>query len=508
MKVLLINPTRTGQDSYISLPLHLVYIATSIVEECNQVEILDIHYQYVKHKNHFDSKADYEDKKINEILNKDFDILGIGSIVSAYDFSKRLVNAVRKSRPEIPVIVGGGMGIALKDLWLDRTDLQYMVESDGELAIKEFIKAHPDRDKIKKIPGLHVREGNIFVSNKPNLPLNLDFINYPRFDILKDLPDYMEIQKKWLNLTLPQDLQLSKDDRVLPVVLTRGCPFKCTFCYHVNNLHRKHSIEYILKYFKHLKDKYSINYLALWDELIIADKKWLAELCDKLTEKKYGIKIFASGGKPNFIDREAAKKMKLASMIRISYGIESGSQKMLDVMKKQTTVEENYRAVKISVEEGIFTHLNMIAGMPGENAKTLAETSNFLVSLAKEGLISSKNVSFSYATGYPGTELYNYMLKNGHVSDTEKYLLQQSGMIDYKYNICGMNKSLLYFMVDYSLLKVDLYFYLKKKEYSKLLKSLVRGIAKILKGFVMVALPYGLREKLMSTRRERRLLRK
>jgi len=219
-----------------------------------------------------------------------------------------------------------------------------------------------------------------------------------------------------------------------------------------------------MRYLKHLKQKYHISFLATWDELIMADLNWLSDLCDEIIAQRIDLRIFTSGGRADLVDGPILKKMKRAGFIRISYGIESGSQKILDTMKKKTTVLQNYNAVKTASEEGIFVHLNMIVGMVNESLATLRETSRFLFSLAKEGIIRSENVSFSYATGYPGTELYQYMLDKRIVEDTERYLKEQKGVVEYKYNLCGVNKKLLQSAIFIMLLRIDFYYYLARKK--------------------------------------------
>ncbi|HDY87176.1 MAG TPA: B12-binding domain-containing radical SAM protein [bacterium] len=487
MNILLINPTRTGEDSYTTPPLHLIYIATVIQKSGCRVKILDVHNEFSKNRNKIKSKPDFENAMIEEIAAGDFDLLGIGSIVSAFGFSKRLVKAVKQKKPDAPVIIGGGMSMALKDLWLKETDVDFLVESDGERVIQSFLEVYPDMNELTKIPGLHVRTNGKFISTKPDLPKNLDYIDFPDWDILEDVRHYMEIQKKWINLTLPSTLQLSNADNVMPIVMTRGCPYKCTFCYHVNHLHRNHSAKYIVNYLKHIKRKYQVNFVQTWDDLIMANKKWLADLCDEIAAEKLDMRIFTSGGKPNLIDRDLLRKMKNAGFMRISYGIESGSQKILNVMKKQTTVKQNYDAVKMTVQGGIFVHLNMVIGMPGENRSTLKETSDFLTSLAKDGLIASKNVSFSYATGYPGTELYQYMLDHKIVTDTETYLEKQTGVGEHKYNLCGMNINILKFIKNNMLMKIDYFYYLSLKKYTQSIKCFSKGAVR---SFIILLLPY------------------
>jgi len=501
VKVLLINPTRTGFDTYVNPPLHLIYIAQAIEESGHNSQIIDVHYDLMKTLKNIAEKQEFEISKIKAIIEMDFDILGIGSIVSAFDFTKKLVNALHRKRPNIPVIIGGGMSMALKDLWLSKTQVNYLVESDGEVVIQKFLSAYPNEESLSKIPGLYVRKNDKFITNKSELPKNLDYISPPNWELLANRENYMSILKNWLNVILPKEMQLHDNEHILPIVMTRGCPYKCTFCYHVNNLHRCHSVGYIVEYLKKLKNKYGVSHIFTWDDLIMVDRKWLSDLCDELIKQDVGTKIYTSGGKPNLVTRDLLKKMKSAGFVRISYGIESGSQHILNVMNKRTTVKQNYDAVKMSMEEGIFTHLNMILGMPGESLTTLKETINFLTSLAKEGLISSRNISFAYATGYPGTKLFQHMLDNNIVNDPEEYLKNQTGVVEYKYNLCGINIIFLNASKYVAFAKVDFNYYAHFNNYSKALTSLLYRFLQMLFGL----LPRGIKEYMRTLYNRKKL---
>jgi radical SAM superfamily enzyme YgiQ (UPF0313 family) len=177
--------------------------------------------------------------------------------------------------------------------------------------------------------------------------------------------------------------------------------------------------------------------------------------------------------------------MKAAGFLRVSYGIESGSQEILDIMQKKATVEQNYNSVLMATQEGLFVHLNMIVGMPGESYKSLRETSAFLARLAREGVVSSKNLSFSFATGYPGTELYEWMLKEKRVTDTEHYLKNQAGLGNYRYNLCGIPHKLLKLFINLTFVRVDLRYYLHFGRYMDALGAACYGLAKAAAGLVL-----------------------
>lgn len=123
--------------------------------------------------------------------------------------------------------------------------------------------------------------------------------------------------------------------------------------------------------------------------------------------------------------------MKKAGFIRFSYGIESGSQKMLDRMQKHVTVEENLMTLRLAEEKGVPSFANMVFGMPGENKETLGDTKKFLI----EAGLNTNRFFGSWATAYPGTQLFDWIKKEGIVKDTRKYLFEIGSIGNLLYNL-------------------------------------------------------------------------
>ncbi|MRR56885.1 MAG: B12-binding domain-containing radical SAM protein [Deltaproteobacteria bacterium] len=486
LRFVLVNPTRTGGDSYITPPLHLVYVASAICEAGHDVSIIDLHYEFQNSINSWGSVEEFERVRFSSLADEPMDFLGIGGIPSSYHCARDLVQLFKARRPEVPIIVGGNMSMPLLSYW-HKLGVDYVVESDGELPIKEFCQFWPDNSRVSKIPGVHHWQPAGYTKTIASYNKSLDHIGFPKWDLLPNIDDYLAIFRHWTNRILPKDLQLGPNDRMIPIVMTRGCPYECTFCYHVTRRYRKHSVEYVIEYLKRMKSRYGITHVFTWDDLIMVDRNWLSDLCDALITEDLGIKIFTSGGKPDLVTREVLKKMRAAGFLRVSYGIESGSQEILDEMKKKTTVAQNRDSVLMATEEGLFVHLNMIVGMPGESLRTLMETARFLIGLAKRGVVSGRNLSFSYATGYPGTELYDEMMKRGLVTDTESYLKNQAGLGNYKYNLCGIPQRVIKLIINLTFLRVNLSYHLFHRQISSALKGFMFDLSKALAAFVLPA---------------------
>lgn len=476
--VVLVNPTRVGMDSYCTPPLHLMYLKKALNDSGYSAYIVNVHEIFCKAIGKYDNlqsgsvqKQRIENQAIADILSLEAKVIGIGGVCPSYKFSERLAVAIKAKR-KIPVIIGGSLGLPLKELWLKHTEVDFLCEGDGESLIVDLVKNLSNPDKLRQIPGLYWREDTRWVGNLPQLPSNLDSIISPDIRDV-DYEFYMSTFKKWINVTLSKEYQLTEANRVWPVVLTRGCIYNCLFCFHFNRKHRCHSIKYIIGHLRRLKNEFGVDVIVTWDDLIMANPKWFMTLCDALAESSLGIKIFSSGGKANLITEEMANKMARANFFRISYGIESGSQKILDEMQKNATVEDNRKAIEVTTKAGIFVHINIVLGMPGETKATLRETYNFLIDIVRRNNLNMSNISCSYATGYPGTQLFDLMVSKGLAGDLREYIFNVQGVGSPEPILCGLLRDELEYFVFRLRSRVNSNYYSNRGDYMHKLANLL-----------------------------------
>ena len=322
-----------------------------------------------------------------------------------------------------------------------------------------------DKEGLKTIPGLHyLNEDGKYVGSEPELPMSLDYIPFLTYDEI-DLEYYVECQRRWIKDVLCSgNYHFREDERFLPLIMSRGCVYACTFCFHFNRLHRKHSPMYIADYIEFMMDKYGATAFQIMDDLILINKKWLHEVCDEIIKRGIKVSFFSSGGKPNIVDKEILMKMKEAGFKRLSYGVESGSQTILDLMQKKTKVEDNYRAVSLMKEVGMPSSVNIVFGIPGETEETMNESKDFLVSLD----MTSKDYYAALATPYPGSPLFQHALEKGIIKDTREYLSDLGGYADYRYNLTDMPRMKFLNNVINVAYKVDCAYYRKRRQYRKI----------------------------------------
>lgn len=489
MKLLLINPARFFRDSYILPPMHLLCIAQAARRVGHQAEIIDIPYLL----NTCANKYRIDDNSILDLIfSKEFDIMGIGSVVSSYSYCEKLVMSIREKHPGMPIIMGGSIGLPIKDIWERYAPVDYLCESDGELVIQQFLNSYPhDMVAVRRVAGLHyLNEQGKYVGNKIDLPKDLDYLPFLDYDEI-DVEYFINNMRRWIKNVLGCKYEFGEHERFLPISMSRGCVYECTFCFHFHHLHRRHSPKYIVDYIEFLMKKYKVTAFQVIDDLLIINKAWLHEVCDEIIRRKLNIGFFSSGGKPNIIDKELLIKMRKAGFKRISYGVESGSQTILDIMKKQATVSDNYRAVKWTQKAGISSTVNIVYGMPGENEHTMNETRDFLISLD----LNTKEYYGALATPYPGAPLYDYVKEKGIVPDTHEYLLNLGGYGDYRLNLTQMPKENFLRKVSTIQYEVDRAYYWKRRQYIMLVKLSVKHILRSVYQYLPARLRIDLRAR-------------
>jgi len=185
------------------------------------------------------------------------------------------------------------------------------------------------------------------------------------------------------------------------IMNSRGCFGKCTFCDRgtFGNKITRHGSKYVVDLIQILKNEYKIKYLVFDDDNFVVNKKYLFEILDLMIERK--IKMpFTCESRVDTIDEEKIIKLKKAGCTRIMYGVESGSQKMLDLMNKHITLNKIKETIKLTQKHKIKTLGYMMIGFPGETKGSLEETVKFIQEL------NMFDIAVSVFTPLPGAEIY------------------------------------------------------------------------------------------------------
>ncbi|MFA4955708.1 MAG: radical SAM protein [Candidatus Methanoperedens sp.] len=430
MKILIVYPPCRESATPI-LPLGLLYVAQPLIEDGHRVEFFDIALE-----------KPTREEVIARIELENFDLMIIGGIITTYSYIKWLTNEVKKIYPDIPILGGGFVATPIPHIIFKNTGIDVVCNGEGDVTVREYVSALENNRDISNVAGLFIKSGTSFIktSERP-LVKNLDEIS-PPIDAYKllDIERYITESGKARQPTLESsglwDSCLG-ECRFFAVLSGRGCVGNCTFCYRMLKGLRKHSIPYVIKHIKYLVETYKINLFDFEDELFIGNKKWTDEFCDALEESKMDVR-FRISSRADMITEDMLKKLRSVGCIYITVGFESGSQKMLDSMKKHIRVEHNYNAYKL-LEKYNMTAMGVatILGMPGETHESIMETLKFIQDCKIE---SAANY---YATPYPNSEIYQYAIKEGLVRDEEKYLewISNSDAAEFKINLTQLSDS-------------------------------------------------------------------
>lgn len=428
MNILIVNPP-CRESATPMLPLGLLYVVQPLIEDGHNIRFFDIALE----------KPERE-TVLARIRSENFDLMIIGGIVTTYGYIKWLTKEVKKLYPEIPIMGGGYAASPIPHLIFRHTGIDVVCNGEGDITVREYVSVLAKGGDISSVPGLFIKNGNSF-SKTPDRPLikNLDEISPPS-DAYKllDIERYITGIGKEMQPVM-ESAGLWKTDmgdcRFFEVLSARGCIGNCTFCYRMIKGFRKHSAGYVVNHMKYLSEKYRINMFNFDDELFIGNKKWIDEFCNEMKES--GMKIlFRTSSRADLLNDEILEKLKAVGCIYVTVGFESGSQKMLDEMKKHMDVEHNYRAYRLLKKYNMTSMgIATIQGMPGETYDTIKDTLKFI----KECKIDS--AANYYVTPYPDSEIYRYALNKGLIKDEDAYLeyISNSDAGEFKINLTRLS---------------------------------------------------------------------
>lgn len=401
MKVVLVGlPTRNIGNKFPNIGV--LTIAQYVRSQGHDVHVIDVvRYGYSV------------DDVLIKLKSLNPDIIGLSGIITSYYYFEPLAIKLKELLPNTPVVVGGGITCVI-DMIEKYTEIDYAIKGEGEHVMLSLISLLEANHNVQDydIAGLYVRKGHIFKhpsieQEYPDLSNSL----YPAYEFY-DMDYYISstTQNTYRFLKLYPEVREKVGEGVnfFSVAITRGCPYKCSFCFRFVKKFRHPTTANAVGHLKMIKEKYNCSGINLLDELAIVDKKWFIEFCETLSKEVPDLKIFAGVGRANLLSDEIIYSAKKAGFIRIGCGIESGSQKILDLLNKKTTVEQNRSAVQRVKASGMMATCNFIFGTPGENRETLKETEKFIADN-----LDPRDYAINLATAYPGTPLFDHAVEKG-----------------------------------------------------------------------------------------------
>ena len=389
--ILMIYPPNSGARRGIKgiyYPLGIGYIAAVLRNEC-KVRVHDLNYDYC-----IGRTIDHE--YIRRMLEKErYDYLLIGGVFPDYRYIKEIIRLSR-SISDAKIILGGSYLSPSIDSLGRFFEADYYVLGEGENTIRILIDTLVNKGKTDDIPGIAYHSAGKLIVNTLALPVaNLDEVPFPARDLL-----HFDRYKRYFALGYPLLYTAY-------VIASRGCSLNCIFCNPVfGRKVRVRTPENILEEVCQLQRDYNCQFIYFHDELLLGGaKRHVANFCEYVLAKRN--KKFYWGGTTNaqMLDDETIRLMSRAGCIRISFGVESGSKKILKEMRKKNDLEKLKDVVASCHKHGIETDFSLITNTFSETEETLNETKEYLKFF--NNMFFRQPFSINYVLPIPGTDLYD-----------------------------------------------------------------------------------------------------
>ncbi|MDO9464796.1 MAG: radical SAM protein [bacterium] len=378
-----------------------------------------------------------------------------------FDEVVRMNNEIKKLDNSVVTIVGGSQPTYRGADFLDN-GFSFVCIGEGEATLCEFVKEVLSKSyRWTRIDGLGWRNGKDNIFNQPRKLIDETTINSV------SMPPYDKIDKRYFDINVGTIRGLPLKGALL--LTTRGCPFSCSYC-GCNLIFGKKlrfkSLENIEREIKYLRDNYDIEGIWIVDDTFTIKENHAISVSKIL--KRHDI-IWGCQSRVDTINEKLMKIMKESGCVQIDFGVESGSQRILnDIIGKGTNVEQIIHAFNLAKKYKIRTLANFMIGLPTETYSDLKETEKIAA------LIDADIYLFAIATPLPGTRLYNMI--NEKISPYEYSLLNWNGSIlterfnkskikDLIIEKDKLHKKYFFRTMRKSVLSMDNYLFFLKKKY-------------------------------------------
>jgi len=403
-KISIIYPPISRKERYSSdignsggkqIPLGIYYLASFMRSKNYAVQVID---------------AEAQSMTTEEIIGqiKEFapDYVGISSTTVAFHRALEMANAIKNATILAPVILGGPHVTSNYKHAMSYSVFDYAVLREGEVSLWELCEALSNNTALNDVDGIVYRssEGEDgLIKTKPRKYIeNLESLPFPAYDLIPDINVYNPPPSNYKELP------------VISVITSRGCPGQCTFCDKnvFGNLYRRRSAENVFEEIKMLREKYGAREISFVDDTFLIDRQRIRTLFSLLREANIFVH-WTCMGRINDVDREYLQFLRDNGCWHISFGIESGDEKILKLIRKNLSLDKVRQVVGWCRELSIKTKGFFIIGHPAETEETINKTINFALSLKLDDALSTIN------TPIPGSPQHCQISQYGTLDETD-----------------------------------------------------------------------------------------
>ena len=376
-------------------PLGLCYLAAAVESRSLESAILD---------------AEALNIGIPEIINrigKDIpEYIGMTAVTQTVDAAAIVAGAV-KAEFGMPVILGGPHITALPDETMQIfPEFDIGVVGEGENTLVELLETLHDRGDLESVQGLLLRkDSEVIRTPSRDLIENLDELPFPAWDLLPNLAEIYQ-PHPFATLNSPS----------ASLITGRGCLGRCIYCDRsvFGNRMRVHSAGYVLEMVEQLENQFGIRDVLFDDDTFTFPRARTEEICRRFIDRDIELS-WSCNTRADLVDEDLLYLMKHAGCWQVSFGVESGSQLILDSMGKGITVDRTMESLALVKKAGMMTKGSFIIGFMKETTETLEETLEFILSADLD------DITLSFATPLPNTVFLKQAAEFGRQAPGRKH---------------------------------------------------------------------------------------
>lgn len=388
MRILLINPP---SPEHLGTPLlGMQYVAASLLADGHEVRVIDAAAKYFPHD------AEWI---VREAERWEPRVIGVGLFTRwvwhAYRLVERLtareeLNGTRRSW----VLVAGGAHATACPRETIEHGFDAAVVGEAETSLVSLARAIENRLPLTSIPGVWCREADGRIRFGPPAAA---------------VQDLDTIAPAWTSQELFDPAWYDPSGRtVVPggILTSRGCPARCTFCanYVTGRAFRHRSAGNVVDELRTLHRRWGVSFTPCWDDALTAQPKHLDSLCEALTTQLEFPFAFSAITRANLVTPALLKKMRAAGLVHVNFGVESGDEEVLRLIRKGVRPGQVVRALEWAKEEGLSTACNFMLGFPQDTPESLERTIRFMERIAP--LVDSFS-TLGVVVPFPGTPIYD-----------------------------------------------------------------------------------------------------
>lgn len=432
--VMLINPydenALKNALGFIAPPINLMYLASSLEKESYSVKIVD------------DDLLQKGYEHVSEMAEKlNPQVVAVTATTSTINSALKYLEMVKNILPNSLRVIGGPHTTFMPfETLKDSQFLDVVVRGEGEETMIDIaVQSSQSIPDLKDVRGIVFRDPNTgSLKFTPDRPLikDLDSLPFPA-----------------RHLVPFKSYGVSKE-QTGGIITSRGCVYSCNYCSSsliMGKKFRWRSPDNVVDEIEELIDNYQIRDIGFMDDTFMLNKRRANDIANEIKARGMDLSFVASS-RVDRVDLELLKNLKNSGMQTIYYGVESGSQRILDIMKKGITLKNAENAVKIAKDAGLEVLTSFILGYPGETKDDMNKTIDFSTKL------DSDYCQYSILTPFPGTPIYNELREKNLIDDDDwdEYTVLKPVL---KYDEMGLNKK----MVERKLAMAYLKYYARPK---------------------------------------------